>query len=99
LNGRYGIEAWGWLNQQVSKNGLNLSEANIKLFGGACSVSCSTAKQHYRIGEQNIRFVERLIGRAGVQVTSRCLGGTGSRLIRFDLSTGDVWVRRLTTML
>ncbi|MNM36118.1 Chemoreceptor glutamine deamidase CheD [compost metagenome] len=99
LNGRYGNEAWNWLNQQVSKNGLSLGEAKIKLFGGACSISCSTKTHPYSVGEQNVQFVETLMERAGVQVLSRCLGGTGSRFIRFDLATGDVWVRRLTRTL
>ncbi|WP_271408701.1 chemotaxis protein CheD [Pseudomonas sp. Q1-7] len=94
LDGRYGSDAWIWLKQQARVHALKLSEAEVKLFGGARSLAGSAAKPCSDIGRQNIQFVERLMKDAGVRVVGRDLGGEGCRYIRFDLASGEVWVRR-----
>ncbi|HLD65830.1 MAG TPA: chemotaxis protein CheD [Pseudomonas sp.] len=94
LDGRYGSEAWTWLKQQVRAHALVLAEAQVKLFGGARSLTNPTRLPHSEIGGQNIDWVEQEMSRAGMQVISRDLGGEGCRFLRFDLATGEVWVRR-----
>ncbi|MCY1374176.1 Chemoreceptor glutamine deamidase CheD [compost metagenome] len=93
LDGRYGSEAWVWLKQQARAHALRLPQAEVKLFGGARSLS-GDARQRSDIGGQNIAFVEGLMDSSGVRVVGRDLGGEGCRYIRFDLASGEVWVRR-----
>ncbi|MCY1283858.1 Chemoreceptor glutamine deamidase CheD [compost metagenome] len=94
LDGRYGGDAWIWLKQQARAHALRLVDAEAKLFGGARSLSNPKSHLRHDIGAQNIEFVERLLGEAGVPVVGRDLGGEGCRYLRFNLATGEVWVRR-----
>ncbi|MBC9248814.1 hypothetical protein A9179_00860 [Pseudomonas alcaligenes] len=98
LDGRYGGEAWIWLKQQARAHALKLAEAEVKLFGGSRTLSNPGSSLRQEIGEQNIEFVEHLADSAGLHVVSRDLGGDGYRYLRFDLSTGEVWVRRGGTL-
>lgn len=93
LDGRYGGEAWIWLKQQARVHALKLADAEARLFGGARSLSNRGAQASSDIGGQNIQWVENLLEHSGVRVVGRDLGGEGSRYLRFDLATGEVWVR------
>ncbi|MDF3933763.1 chemotaxis protein CheD [Pseudomonas citronellolis] len=94
LDGRYGDDAWTWLRQQVRAHVLNLEDAQVRLLGGARSLTSPTARRHSDIGRQNIQFVEQLMLDAGLQVSGRDLGGEGYRYLRLDLGSGELWVRR-----
>ncbi|UUY10318.1 chemotaxis protein CheD [Pseudomonas sp. J452] len=94
LDGRYGGEAWIWLKQQTRVHALNLQDAEVKLFGGSRSLNNPGSSMRQEIGAQNIEFVERLMEETRVRVVGRDLGGDGYRYLRFDLATGEVWVRR-----
>ena len=94
LDGRYGVDAWVWLKQQMRVHALQLEDAQVKLFGGARSLSNAGSRLRTDIGAQNIAFVEKLMNELGVQVAGRDLGGEGCRFLRFELSSGEVWVRR-----
>ncbi len=93
LDGRYGGEAWIWLKQQARAHALKLMDAEARLFGGACSLSSRSVQSTSDIGGQNIEWVEHMLESSGVRVVGRDLGGVGSRYLRFDLNTGEVWVR------
>lgn len=94
LDGRYGYDAWVWLKQQARAQALRMDDAEIKLFGGARSLTNTVTRRQTDIGKQNIAFVEQLLAESGVKVIGRDLGGEGHRVLRFDLSSGDVWLRR-----
>lgn len=94
LDGRYGYDAWVWLKQQARVQALRMEEAEVKLFGGARSLTGAASQRSTDIGRQNIVFVGQLLAEAGVKVVGRDLGGEGCRYLRFDLATGAVWVRR-----
>jgi chemotaxis protein CheD len=94
LDGRYGGDAWIWLKQQMRVHALHLEEAEIKVFGGARSLTNPASRLRTDIGAQNIAFVDELLAGAGVRVAGRDLGGEGCRYLRFDLASGEVWVRR-----
>lgn len=94
LDGRYGGEAWVWLKQQARVHALRLEDAEVKLFGGARSLTNPVSRSNSDIGGQNIACVENLMSEAGMHVVGRDLGGEGCRFVRFDLATGEVWVRR-----
>lgn len=94
LDGRYGGEAWVWLKQQARVHALSLADAEIKVFGGARSLTNPASRLRSDIGAQNIAFVDGLFAEAGLQIAGRDLGGEGYRYLRFDLASGEVWVRR-----
>ncbi len=94
LDGRYGGDAWIWLKQQARVHALNPRDAEVKLFGGSRSMNNPGSTMRQEIGAQNIEFVEALMQQTGVRVVGRDLGGDGYRYLRFDLATGEVWVRR-----
>jgi chemotaxis protein CheD len=93
LDGRYGREAWLWLCQQARAQLLDPALAEIKLFGGA-RVLVDTLSPGRDIGQQNIDLAESCLHEAGLQARARDLGGEGHRVLRFDLNTGEVWLRR-----
>lgn len=93
LDGRYACGAWAWLKRQVASHALRLQDAEIKLFGGASSLAHQMSWGGH-IGQRNIACAERLMDEAQVHVVGRDLGGEGCRYVRFNLSSGDVWVRR-----
>lgn len=94
LDGRYGSEAWVWLKQQMRVHALHLADAEIKVFGGARSLTNPASRLRSDIGAQNIAFIEQTLARAGVTPAGRDLGGEGCRYVRLDLASGEVWVRR-----
>ncbi|MBO3274779.1 chemotaxis protein CheD [Pseudomonas schmalbachii] len=94
LDGRYGNEAWIWLKQQARIHGLKPAEAEVKLFGGARSLTTPNRRLSSDVGGQNVRFAERLVDEAGLRVIGRDLGGEGCRFVRFDPASGTAWVRR-----
>ncbi|WP_166365819.1 chemotaxis protein CheD [Pseudomonas akapageensis] len=91
LDGRYGEEAVLWLKQQARAYGLDIRDCQAKLFGGAQALVGTNG--HHGVGLRNIRFAEDYLRAEGVAVVSCDLGGQGHRYLRFDLATGDVWVR------
>lgn len=94
LDGRYGVEAWLWLRQQSLANGLNVEQAEIKLFGGSRVLPLARTGMGGDVGQRNIEVAESCLREAGLQACASDLGGSGHRRLRFDLQTGDVWVRR-----
>lgn len=91
LDGRYGEEAMLWLKQQARACGLNIRDCQAKLFGGAQALVGN--ERHQGVGLRNISFAEECLRSEGVSVVNCDLGGQGNRYLRFDLATGDVWVR------
>ncbi|MCU1719427.1 chemotaxis protein CheD [Pseudomonas sp. 5P_3.1_Bac2] len=94
LDGRYGVDAWLWLCRQMRLHGLRPEQAQIKLFGGARSISSTDSSLHSDIGAQNIAFVEQLLADQGLKAQAMDLGGEGSRFLRFELASGELWLRR-----
>lgn len=94
LDGRYGVEAWLWLLQQSRSHALQPEQAQIKLFGGSRAVQLGRPEPVADIGRRNIEQAEACLAEAGLTACARDLGGDGHRTLRFDLNTGDVWIRR-----
>lgn len=94
LDGRYGVEAWLWLQQQSRSHALLTEQAQIKLFGGSRAVQLNHPEPVTDIGQRNIEQAEACLAEAGLKACARDLGGEGHRILRFDLQTGDVWIRR-----
>ena len=98
LDGRYGREAWLWLRQQSLAHGLAIEEAQIKLFGGSKVLPLAETGLGMDVGQRNIALANCCLREAGLQASPGDVGGSGHRRVRFDLHTGDVWVRRGATL-
>ncbi|WP_035059356.1 chemotaxis protein CheD [Andreprevotia chitinilytica] len=91
-DGRYGEEALLQLTAEARQRGTELSEYTIKLFGGSRVFDSEPRKTS--IGEANAHFALDMLKHLGLPVARQDLTGYGYRYLRFDLSNGDVWVRR-----
>lgn len=91
--GRYGSHAMQRLIDGIIELGGNLSDLEVKLFGGGQIVDGMTD-----VGERNIRFVRRYLEEAGIDVAAEDLGLTFPRKINYFVETGRVMVRKLRSL-
>jgi chemotaxis protein CheD len=94
-DGRYALEAVKMLQNAVRNAGLKAGELEIKLFGGGSMLNdCSQAAHTLNaIPSRNIAMAKQLIAQAGWSLVAEHTGGRGHRQVKFDISTGDVWLR------
>ncbi|WP_417069390.1 chemotaxis protein CheD [Niveibacterium terrae] len=85
---RFAEDALRLMVGRLREVGVEPGACVCKLFGGA-SVFASEAMN---TGRDNVRAIKALLGRAGVELVSEHVEGTGHRVIRFVVETGDVWV-------
>ncbi len=97
LDGRYGEEALLQIVNQIQIIGTNLTEYIVKVFGGGRMLNLPATST--RVGVENARFALDVLNKYGVPVVSQDITGDGYRYLRFDLLTGDVWVRRGYTVM
>jgi chemotaxis protein CheD len=93
LDGRYGREAWLWLQQQSRAHGLRLEQAEIGLYGGSRALELGHVRGAAHIGRRNIECAEACLREVALVPRVRDLGGDGHRVLRVDLVTGRVSVR------
>ena len=86
------------LRQQSLAHGLAIEEAQIKLFGGSKVLPLAETGLGMDVGQRNIALANCCLREAGLQASPGDVGGSGHRRVRFDLHTGDVWVRRGATL-
>lgn len=91
LDGRYADEAVALMVRDIRKAGCNPADFEAKLFGGGSMITSA------RIGDilpdRNIQAAKNLIRKMGWTLLAEHTGGFGSRQLRFDIATGDVWMR------
>jgi chemotaxis protein CheD len=91
LDGRYGDEALMILLEQVRLHHSAIDEYTVKVFGGGNVLGLSATER--RIGPANAEFVLAILQRWKIRVAAQDLAGQGYRYVRFDLRTGDIWIR------
>ena len=89
---RYGDTAMEVLINGLMKRGARRNQLEAKVFGGARVLSGATM---LAIGEGNITFVNEFLAREGIPVVSKDVGGTRSRRIHYQPSTGRAWVQHV----
>lgn len=89
---RYGDTAMEVLINGLLKRGAKRANFEAKVFGGARVLSGATM---LAIGDGNIAFVTDFLKREGIQTVSRDVGGTRSRRIHYQPSTGRAWVQHV----
>ena len=108
LDGRYADEAMAMFLREMKQCGTEPSEYVAKLFGGgrmfpehsrmsSCEMNACTEERRRVCGDvacKNIQAARELLMQRHVNIAAEHVGGVGYRQIIFDLSSGDVWVRR-----
>lgn len=89
---RYGDTAMEVLINGLLKRGARRSNLEAKVFGGARVLSGATM---LAIGDNNIAFVNEFLRVEGIPVVSKDVGGTRSRRIHYQPSTGRAWVQHV----
>jgi len=89
---RYGDTAMEVLINGLLKRGAKRGNFEAKVFGGARVLSGATM---LAIGDGNIAFVNDFLKREGIPVVSKDVGGTRSRRIHYQPSTGRAWVQHV----
>jgi len=92
LDGRYGEEAVRQILSDIKRHGTDVRDYTVKVFGGGRVLDLPESDE--RVGQINARFALEILKRQNIEVKARDIAGEGYRYLRFDLSTGDVWVRR-----
>ncbi|MEV6925832.1 hypothetical protein AB0M46_15225 [Dactylosporangium sp. NPDC051485] len=88
LSGRYADEAVELLLREVRGRGTEISQYEAKMFGGGAQFSHSGG-----VPQGNVAAGLRLLEQHGLHLAARHLGSTGSRLLIFDIATGEVWLQ------
>lgn len=91
LDGRYADEAVALMLKDIRNAGCHPHDFEAKLFGGG-SMLASSAIDGVLPG-RNIEAAKQLIQHTGWTLMAEHTGGRGSRQVRFDIATGDVWMR------
>jgi chemotaxis protein CheD len=89
---RYGDTAMEVLINGLIKRGVRRQNLEAKVFGGARVLSGATM---LAIGDNNVAFVTDFLKREGIPIVSKDVGGTRSRRIHYQPSTGRVWVQQV----
>lgn len=89
---RYGDTAMEVLINGLIKRGGRRGQFEAKVFGGARVLSGATM---LAIGDGNIAFVLDFLNREGIPIVSKDVGGTRSRRIHYQPSTGRAWVQHV----
>lgn len=91
-DGRYGDQAVMALLEQVRRHDTNIADYTVKVFGGGNVLDLSAGNN--RVGQANADFALTALRRRNIHVAAWDVAGEGYRYLRFDLASGDVWVRR-----
>lgn len=87
-DGRFAEDALHLMVARLREVGIPPGECACKIFGGAQVFAAGDS----RVGNANVRALKSLLNRAGVAIVSENVEGTGHRVIRFVVETGEVWV-------
>ncbi|MGI5240881.1 chemotaxis protein CheD [Dactylosporangium sp. CA-139066] len=87
-DGRFAEDAFALFGRELARTGTRPPQYHAKIFGGAAQLLADG------VAAANVRAGLALLERHGFTLAARDVGGTGARVLRFDLATGDVWVRR-----
>lgn len=96
LDGRYADEALQLLLREINAVGGNPREYQAKLFGGGNMFvhAASARNQQISVGDDNVVAGRELLAQHGFAISAEQLGGQGYRQVIFEISSGDVWVRK-----
>lgn len=91
LDGRYADEAVALMLKDIKRAGCRPTDFEAKLFGGGSMMSSPAIG--VLLPERNILAARQLILQSGWNLLAEHTGGRGSRQLRFDIATGEAWMR------
>lgn len=96
LDGKYADEALRLLLREIASAGGNPREYEVKLFGGGNMFvhRKTSTNRGINVADDNVVAGRELLARYGFAILAEHLGGHGHRQVIFEVSTGDVWVRK-----
>ncbi|MFL9924394.1 chemotaxis protein CheD [Herbaspirillum lusitanum] len=92
LDGRYGEDALRQLLAEIKRHKTRVADYEVKVFGG--SRTMDTVLLQKPVGQANAQFALDILKQHKIPIAAQDIEGDGYRYLRFDLNTGDVWVRR-----
>ncbi len=75
--------------------GAKPSQLTAKLSGGAKIITSPEFNESFYIGRRNVQMVELTLQIAGIKITTRAIGGSVGRTIKFYIADGQVTRRTL----
>jgi chemotaxis protein CheD len=94
LCANYCSEALELMFAALARKGGSPHECVAKIFGGGSMFPNWTSRQAGGIGQRNGETARQHLKARGVRIAAESLYGEGHQSIVFDVSNGDVWVRR-----
>lgn len=94
LDGRYADEVLELMLGAMRAAGTEPADYELKMFGGGnmfSQLACSRTESH--VASRNVDIGRELSRRYGFRVVAEHLGGSGHRMLMFDIWNGDVWLR------
>ncbi|MCM0081354.1 chemotaxis protein CheD [Geomonas sp. Red32] len=79
--------------RHLAERGVNRSEIQAKLFGGAEMFTCRG--KNGSVGQQNAELALRLLQDEGIRLVSHDFGGERGRKLVFDTDSGEVYLKKL----
>ncbi len=92
--GRYAGGSIQLFMAHTQSRGTRIKEYVVKIFGGANTVAELNRNDGNSVGERNAQIAMQLLLEQGVEIKVIDVGESGYRRITFNISTGDVWVKR-----
>ncbi|MBV8035903.1 MAG: chemotaxis protein CheD [Pelomonas sp.] len=94
LDARYVEDALELMLRALARRGIAARDCRAKVFGGGDMFGTAERGHAPTVGQRNGEAALTLLQASGIPVVACCLYGAGHRALRFELSTGDVWLRR-----
>ncbi len=94
LNGRYADDAMELFRQSVRKRNTTMKEYQALIYGGGNIVAALAGNSEDTIGMRNAGTAMELLMAENVLITVVDVGETWARRISFDVSTGEVDVKK-----
>lgn len=95
LDGRYADEAIALMWRHLLRLGVDPTECQAKLFGGARMFTAESQADVVAVGRRNGDVARELLRERGFKVVAEDLFGIGHRKLVFDIRSGDVWSRQI----
>jgi len=94
--GKYVDCAIQWMTARFKQHGVLLHEIEIKVFGGADTLSGGPGSRGgILVGKRNVTAAMQELEKEGLSILSSDVGGTSGRKLFFNTHTGEVLLKRL----
>jgi len=93
LPGRYSHGAMELFQRAAYRTGTELKAYEAKIFGGSNMLTSLTLREDEQVGTKNTEIALRHLTDYKIPLLVAHVGETGYRRIKFDVRTGDVWVK------